>query len=175
MAEYKLKANIILEVLGRPPEHVTDALTKLIARLGTEKGVRVLSKTIHEPKPIENSQGLFTSFAEVMVELDSLNRYFGILFGYMPSHLELLEPEKVELSNFEFADLANVITTKLHGYDAIAKKMIADRDFLIKKLREVAPHLFKEQKNLEQEITGTSAGKSKKPKAKKPAKKSKKK
>lgn len=170
----KLKANLILEVLGRPPEHVIEALNQLITKLGTEKSVKVLSKTIHEPKPVENSQNLFTAFAEVTVELDTVNNYFGILFGYMPSHIELIEPEKIELTNFELAGLANVLITRLHGYDAIAKKMMSDREFLIQKLREVAPYMFKEQKNLEQEIAESRANKEKK-KSKKPAKKSKKK
>lgn len=170
----KLKVNMILEILGRPPEHIIEALNQLITKLGTEKGIRILSKTVHEPKPLEKSQGLFTAFAEVRVEMDSLNNYFGILFGYMPSHIELLEPERIVLTNFELAELANVLITRLHGYDAIAKKMTSDREFLIQKLREVAPHMFREQKNLEQEIAETRANKAKK-KSKKPAKKSKKK
>ena len=172
---YKLKVNMILEILGRPPEHITEALNQLITKLGTEKGVKILSKTLHEPKPIEKSRGLFTAFAEVTVEMESINNYFGILFGYMPSHIELLEPEKIELTNFDLAELANTLITRLHGYDAIAKKMMSDREFLIQKLREVAPHMFREQKNLEQEIAETKANKAKKLKSKKPAKKSKKK
>lgn len=168
----KLKVNMILEILGRPPEHIIEALNQLIAKLGTEKGVKILSKTVHEPKPIENSQGLFTAFAEITVEMDTINNYFGILFSYMPSHIELLEPEKIELTNFDLAGLANVLITRLHGYDAIAKKMMSDREFLIQKLREVAPHMFREQKNLEQEIAETKANKAKK--SKKSAKKSKK-
>lgn len=172
MENQKLLAQIILEVLGRPPEHLKEALKLILERLGAEKGVKVKSSKIHEPKQVEDTKDMFTTFAEVTIELDSLENYFGILFGYLPSHIELLEPQSVALSNFQLNELANKLTTKLHSYDAIVKKTMVDREILLAKLKEIAPHLFQkeesqEAKTLEQALSKSKSNQKKAKKAKK--------
>ena len=166
----KLHVGIILEILGRPKENLISALEGLINKLGAEPGVKVLRQTIHEPVLAKDSKDLFTSFAEVTLELDSLSNYFGILFAYMPANIELISPERITLPNDELNLLANRLAARLHDYDAITKKAVVERDFLIKKLREAAPHLFKQQpQNAVQKETKEKSKRSK------PKKKSKKK
>lgn len=139
----KLQVNLVIEIMGRPKEHVKESLINLIMKMATEKGIRILNKTIHEPMPIKDSADLFSSFAEVSVELDSIVSYIAIIFGYMPSHIELVRPEEVVLSNTNLNELGNVLVQRLHQYDAIAKNTMVEKDILMKKLYEVAPHLFK--------------------------------
>lgn len=141
----KIKVNIILEILGRPKEHIKEALTTLVTRLGSEKGVRLVDKNIHEPTEVKDSKDLYTTFAEVSLELDSLGLLLGILLAYMPAHIEIAEPENINLTNYELNDLSNDIIRRMHDYDAIVKKALIERNFLESKLREVAPHLFKVQ------------------------------
>jgi hypothetical protein len=140
----KIQAEMILEILGRPAEHIKVALTALVEKLGSEKGVKVISKTIHEPSPIKDSKDLHTTFAEVSVEFDTFANYFGVIFSYMPAHLEIISPTNVELSNLEMNDLGNKLISRLHEYDAIAKTIINEREFLVEKLKEHAPHLFRQ-------------------------------
>lgn len=139
----KIQATLILEILGRPAEHIKSALVALVERLGTEKGVTVTAKTIHEPTPVKESKDLFTTFAEVSVEFESIANYFGIIFTYMPANVELISPTEFKISNTELSELGNRLLIQLHNYDAITKKMLFERNFLVKKLREAAPHLFK--------------------------------
>ncbi len=138
----KLQVNIILEILGRPADHVQSALNAIIEKIAAEKGVTILQKTIHNPVPVPEATDLFTSFAEITLALDSLEQYFSILFAYMPSHIELVAPERITLRNDELNTLANKLVMRLHDYDAIAKNITFERDKLVQKLREVAPHLF---------------------------------
>ena len=42
----KIKAIIMLEVIGKPPEHLIETLENLIKQLDEEKGVDVKSKNI---------------------------------------------------------------------------------------------------------------------------------
>lgn len=146
----KINAIVTLEVLGRPAKNVTDSLKSITERIGAEKGVKILNKTIHPPKAIPESKDLFTSFAEVEMEFDSLHNYFGVVFAYLPSHIELIYPETIPLGNFDLNALANQIIQRLHSYDAIAKKMIFEKDALQNKLMEVAPHLFKQPEQPQQ-------------------------
>jgi hypothetical protein len=140
----KIKATMVLEILGRPAEHIKNALSELVGRLGAEKGVKVMEKTIHEPVEVKESKDLYTTFAEVSVELDSLANYFGVLFAYMPAHIEIFSPTNFTLSNAEFNELGNKIIGRLHEYDAITKKFVYERNFLLSKLKEVAPELFRQ-------------------------------
>ena len=139
----KIQAQVILEILGRPAENVKKALKDLIKRLDNEQGINIISQKIHKPKSVKKSKELFTAFADVTLDLDSLDNYFGLLFAYMPSHIELIEPERIELSNFELSDLASKLIQRLHSYDAVTKRMIVERDLALRKLKEISPELFK--------------------------------
>ncbi len=165
----KIQASLIIEILGRPPEHVKESLATLVTKLGSEKGVKILNKQIHPPVPVKDSKDLFTTFAEIDLELDTLANYFGVLFAYMPSHIEITSPEKLAISNIDLNELANVLVQRLHNYDAIAKQIITERDILLNKLKEVAPYLFKKNTSDKKE----SAKKKSKKKVKKKIKKTK--
>ena len=166
----KLQVQFILEVLGRPPQHVTQALQTVVSRLGAEKGVSVLEKNFNEPRPVEGSNDLHTAFVDVMLEIDNIGTFFQMLFTYMPAHVEMISPEKMELSNVDINDLANKTLGRLHEYDALAKKFMNDRKHLLQQLYENAPQVFKEdvRKQLEKEFKDITV----KPKEKKtPSKK----
>lgn len=139
----KIKADLIFEILGRPAEHIRTALSAVIDKLGMEKGVKVNDKKIHEPTEVKESKDLYTTFAEVSIEFDAIENLFGILFAYMPAHVEIISPANFEITNLNLNELSNTILMRLHNYDAIAKKLIYEKDFLVNKLREVAPHLFR--------------------------------
>lgn len=138
----KVQVTMILEILGRPKENVLKALQTLIERIASEKGAVIIEQTIHEPLPVKDSKDLFTSFSELTLELDSLSLFFGVMFAYMPANIELITPEKFTLTNSELSQLGNKLLQRLHDYDAIAKKMIYERDIFANKLKEVAPNLF---------------------------------
>lgn len=168
----KVQASIVLEILGRPAEHIKSALDGLMEKLGSEKGVKIIDKIAHEPILAQDSKDLFTTFAEITLELDSLTHYLGILFAYMPAHTELIYPEKINFTNSEVNELANKLIMRLHEYDALTKKALVERDIIIKKLQEIAPHLFQTEQNIQQtaQAPKTSSFKEEK-KSKKPKKK----
>ena len=133
----KLQARMVMEILGRPPENIIQALNMLLDRLAKEKGVKIVDKKVHDAVEAPGQKDLFTSFAEVEVELDSIANYLGIVFAYMPSHVELIYPENINLRNSELNELANSLTNRLHNYDAIAKRLMFERDYLMAKLDEI--------------------------------------
>src|SRR3989338_927354 len=147
----KIQASLIIEILGRPPEHITEALHTVVTKIGAEKGIKVLNKTYNEPIKAQDSKTLYTAFAEVDVELDSLHHYFGLIFMYMPANIEITSPEKLTIQNLELNELGNALLQRLHNYDAVAKKMIAETSYLTESLKHYAPHLFKEKEEVSQE------------------------
>ena len=133
----KIKARMIIEIMGKPPEHVKEALNTLVVRMGSEKGVGLIDKNYHDPKPVKESESLYSTFAEIDAEFDSLEHFFSITMGYMPSNVEIYEPEKFKLSSSELTSLGNFIVSNLHRYDEMAKRAIVERDILLRKLQEV--------------------------------------
>jgi hypothetical protein len=138
----KIHASLILEILGRAKENVSAALQTVVDKLSSETGVKVVNKILHEPIPVEKSD-LFTSFAEADVELDSIITYLAVIFGHMPSNIQITYPENISFNNIELNEIGNTLVQRLHHYDALTKSVVAERDMLVRKLHEVAPDLFK--------------------------------
>lgn len=139
----KIEASAILEILGRPKEHVTEALKTILSQIESEKGINLISKTAHEPKPLEKTD-LFTSFAELDLEMDSFMHYFSFIFRYMPSNIQITYPEKLAVTNSELNEFGNALVQRLHKYDSLTKNAVAQRDLYAKELKKVNPGFFKE-------------------------------
>lgn len=141
----KIHTSMILEILGKPKEYVAESMETLLKRLSEEKGVTITKRTVHEPKEVESAKDLFTTFADLEVDFDALDNYFGIMFAYMPSHIEILEPEKLPVTNAHLNDLGNVLMQRLHNYDAIVKKLITEREIIADKIRKGEPLKLKDK------------------------------
>ena len=139
-----LQVRIILEVLGRPAENVQHALASVVTKIAGEKDVKITESIFHEPVPVPDAHDLFTAFAEVTLEIASLERYFDIIFSYVPSHAELLNPERITLDSARFNHFANQVLNRMHNYDAVVKNVIVERDILLKKIQQEAPQLIQE-------------------------------
>ncbi|MCH7568171.1 MAG: hypothetical protein IIA87_02005 [Nanoarchaeota archaeon] len=133
----KIKANLIIEIMGRPPEHISEALNTLVIKMGSEEGVEIKDKKYHKPVAVKDAKNLYITFAEVEAEFDSLENYFGIIFTYMPSNVEIISHDKIKLNIHELNSLGNSILSKLHHYDAIAKGLVAERDILVRQLKSL--------------------------------------
>ena len=147
----KINVLIILEVLGRPPEHLTLTLENLTKQIDEEKGVSIKKKEIKEPVPMKEKVGslekgknekikpeeFFTSFAEIELELEGIMYLAMIMFKYMPAHVEIISPEKISLTNNEFNEVFNELTRRLHGYNEVARTIQVEKEILERKLREI--------------------------------------
>ncbi|MCK5449695.1 hypothetical protein KAI32_02420 [Candidatus Pacearchaeota archaeon] len=125
-----VRSIMIVEMAGRPAEHVKDSLTKHIEVLNEVKDIEVHSIKISEPREIENSSGaegtisegvMFTCFAEADFETENFARMSETMFDFMPSSVEVIEPSKVTLDMGEATNLLNNISGRLHRYDDIMK------------------------------------------------------
>lgn len=121
--EKKFTAIMIVEVMGRPKEHLVETLENISKEISEEKGVKLQSKKINEPSLVKDQEDLFTTFAELEVEVDEPIILSILMFKYMPSHVEVVEPEKFVLTNVEYSDILNELTRRLHRYEELVKVM----------------------------------------------------
>lgn len=136
--EDKIKAVFMLEILGRPPEHITETLKDIIEnRMKKEKGVVVKNYKINEPVLIKDQKDLYTNFAEIEIEFENTLALLFMSFAYMPAHIEIMHPEKLKITNNELSSIVNELTRKLHGYEEIVRIVQAEKNILEKKLKSI--------------------------------------
>ena len=117
---------MIVEMAGRPAEHLTTALEEHIGVLNKVDDITVHSIKVSEPVEIkmeEDMQGdvMFTAFAEADFEADSFSRLSETMFDFMPSSVEVIEPSKISMDTSESTALLNNISGRMHRYDDIMK------------------------------------------------------
>ena len=134
--EQKITAMLMIEVLGRPKEHLIETLEDIKKKIDAEKGVKVTNIDIKEPTLAKDQKDLFTTFAEIEVEVNQPSLLAILMFKYMPSHIEIVEPENIKFSNNAFADMLGEISRRLHQYDEILKVMQMEKKVLQNKLEE---------------------------------------
>jgi len=134
--EQKVTAILMLEVMGRPPEHLKETLADFIKKIDEEPGVHVKASEIHEPKELEDEKGYYTTFSDIEVETDTLREIMVLTFKYMPSHIDVITPENFRLENNYFNELFNEITRRLHAYDQVARIVQNEKAIMEKQLKE---------------------------------------
>jgi DNA polymerase III alpha subunit len=67
---------------------------------------------------------------------DDLIMYVRQKYG-MPAHVEVYEPEMFKMNAFEMNDFTNFVVSRLHTYDALAKRIMGEREILVSKLEYI--------------------------------------
>ena len=118
---------MIVEMAGRPPEHLKESLEKHIMILNDVNDIKVHSIKVSEPAEIKleekdpDGEIMFTAFAEADFECESFARLSETMFDFMPSSVEVIEPMKVTMDLHDATDLLNNISGRMHRYDEFAK------------------------------------------------------
>ena len=136
MAE-KLQNNIrciiVLEIAGRPADYIRKAMRLVINALSKEKGVEILSKKTGK---IRKAGTLFSTFSEIEMLVDSLPRLVGIIYGYTPSSIEIIEPSSFKLELSDANNLLNDFASKIHKAEIVAKRLGIENEILKKQVEE---------------------------------------
>ena len=115
--EYKVKARIVLEVVGKPKEHVSKSLKDYVTKI--EEGYKVEDKTVKRPKKVQGE--LFSTFAELTIWFKDYSGVINFCIDWMPASVEIEEPSKLHFSAQFGSDVANDILAKLHNVDMALK------------------------------------------------------
>lgn len=124
-----IRCRTIIEVLGKPKEHVEASLKEYISKLKTEDGIMVLKQEV-TPAEQQEKDKLWSSFAEIELIVKGLTRFISFCVNYMPSSVEIIKPEEFSLKNNEVTSFLNELQSKLHAVDMVAKTLHLENDFL---------------------------------------------
>ena len=123
----EIKVRTIIEIVGKPKEHVEKTMEKVVELITKNEEFKLVSHETREPKEVKN---LWSSFTEFVINFSSLDVLSNFCFEFMPSSVEIEEPEKISMNSKEIENLLNDILSKIHQYDMVLKK------FMLKEMKE---------------------------------------
>lgn len=124
-----LQCRVIIEILGGPPEYIEDTLVKFVEKMKRESSVIMLKETFEKPKKQDK---LYLTFAELEFLIKDITSLMFFCFDYMPSSVEILEPETFQLRSSDFTGFLNDVQSRLHKIDKMVKEGVAHNKNLLR-------------------------------------------
>ena len=126
----------VVEVLGKPREHVDSTLRGYIQKLKENSRYQVVKEEIAELKQHEESE-LWMAFVELEIKTAGVAEIIDFCFDYMPSLIEITEPEELKLDSLTVSSFLNDLQAKLHSVDMLAKQMKMENQLTNKSLAKL--------------------------------------
>jgi len=144
-----IKTKMIIEVAGFPKEHIDAALNKVSENFGKEtKKIKVNNTKVKESQQVKigniEKTKLFSGFVDLDFDVEDFSTLVGLMFDWMPSSVEIIEPEKITDNIQELNGVLNDLAGRLHQYDAAVKQLRAKTVLLT---RELAKYKTPESKD----------------------------
>lgn len=123
----QIKVRIIIELLGQPKDLMVKTFDTMLAKLKEE------CKVVKEDRADFKPEGkLWSTFAELELWVKDFQKLTSIMFHYMPSSIEILEPQQFVLRAHDFSDYLNDMQGRLHETDMKLKNSRAEVEVLKK-------------------------------------------
>lgn len=135
-----IRCRAILEVLGKPKEHVEKTIKLLVEKVKERPQISFLNEKYAEVKP--EGKTMFSTFVELELVVKGITTLTGFCFDFMPSSIDIEKPEQLIVKNRDISNIFNDLQSKLHNVDMVAKTLRAERDFLKRNLNTMIANLI---------------------------------
>ena len=132
----ELLARVIVEILGSPEKHVAETMQEILKRMKENKKFTIIKHELFPPEKVKD-QPFWSTFVEAEVRFKDMDALTGFCFDFMPSSVEVFEPEKIDLSFDDLNNFMNDLIARLHQYDMVLKNIHAE-NILLKREKEKA-------------------------------------
>jgi len=124
----KITINSMIEIVGTPKKHIEDTMQNVIKLIKENKKFELIKQKIAEPKEVsvpgaEQVKDVWSTYGEFEVNFENLEDIEKFCLDFMPSSIEILKPEKLQLKATDLEEFINDILQKLHQYDIVLKKI----------------------------------------------------
>ncbi len=140
-----IHCSIIIEVLGKPKEYLKEIMEGIVKNLKSNEHIELLKDKIADIHPVEK---LFSSFVELEMLVENINVLQSLIFAYMPSSIEILNPQELKMSLNDANLFFNDLGARLHEYDNKLKKYKVLSIMLNEKIKKLEEQV-KEKKEKE--------------------------
>lgn len=126
-----IRCKTIIEVLGKPKEHVEKTIKMYIDKIKQDKELIILNVNFSTPEEKDN---LWAIFAEIELIVKGISKLIGFCFDYMPSSIEILKPEEFIMKAETIHDFINDLQARLHTVDMVVKKQKNENEFILRNM-----------------------------------------
>ena len=134
-----IRCKIIIEILGKPKEHVEETIKNYIEQIKNDSELIVLNADFSE---VAQKDKLFAIFCELDIVIKGIPKLIEFCLDYMPSSVEITKPEEFSMNKSNVEDLINDLQARLHSVDMIVKKQKNENDFLKQNLNKVVSNII---------------------------------
>lgn len=135
-----IRCRAILEVLGKPKEHVEKTIKLLVEKVKEDPEISILNEKYAEIK--SESKTMFSTYVELEMVIKGITTLTGFCFDFMPSSIEIEKPEQLTVKNRDISNIFNDMQAKLHNVDMVAKTLKAERDILKRNLNTMISNII---------------------------------
>jgi len=135
-----IRCRAILEVLGKPKEHVEKTIKLLVEKIKENPEISILNEKYAAIKP--EGKTMFSTFVELEMVIKGVTTLTGFCFDFMPSSIDIEKPGQLTVKNRDISNIFNDMQSKLHNVDMVAKTLRAERDFLKRNLNTMISNLI---------------------------------
>ena len=109
----------IVEMVGKPKEHVEKTLKDYIKTINEQKDIELIKEDFSEAKPVEGE--MYSAFVEIELLSKGVSKIADFCFDYMPSSIEIIDPETLKYRSSDFTNFLNDLQSRLHDLDMTVK------------------------------------------------------
>jgi hypothetical protein len=124
--EKQYQGHTILEVMGKPKEHVNETMQLLLKKAKETKELEVINSSIEEPEKVDDDSALYSGFLEMELKFLNLETVFGFIFDYMPTSIEISDPDRITMDLSTYNGFLSDFIGRIHEYDKIVKEKIGE-------------------------------------------------
>ena len=158
VAEGRILARIIIEIVGKPKEHIEEALRVVVDKIKEQQDIKIVEEKLFDA---EKQEEMFSTFAELGILFKNMETLVGFCFDFMPSSVEILDPEKLSFKSNDFAGLINDLLARLHQINLKVVQNNAEKKTLKKNMLNMLKNtvmILLSIKNMQLEQLSKSSG-----------------
>jgi len=92
--EKNIHFRTVVEIIGKPIEHVEKAINNYIEKLKENSKYEVIKEEIAEIKK-QDDQELWATFAELEIKTEKIEDITDFCFNYMPAIIDIISPKEI--------------------------------------------------------------------------------
>ncbi len=118
----------IIEMLGKPKEHIEDTLKKYVQKLRDDK-IKIKKEKFAQAQP---NGDYFSTFSELEIEFANISEIMNFCITSLPSSIEIISPDTLMIDSPDMTGAFVDLQGHLHDIDMLIKNLRAQLEILDK-------------------------------------------
>ncbi len=143
-----IKAKMLIEVAGFPQEHVDHAMKLIAEKFAADRtDVRNISEKTNAAKKVESKDitEFYAGFLEIDAEYKDVIPLLHLTLEFLPAHVEILEPQNLQLESTDLTELFTDISGRVHQYESMIRGLKAEQEIIEREYNKLIPEEKKKE------------------------------